>query len=156
LTWSGLGYLEGQTVSIVADGVIQDAQTVVSGAVTLAQPATDVQIGLPFTHIIEPLPPSAVDGGGVGRAVRLSRAVFRIEDTAALRLDTGRGLRDVPLRKLDGDALLDAPPVPVSGDIHIGALGWRDRTDQPLWRIEQDAPLSFTLLSVITELVVNG
>ncbi len=155
-TWSGLDYLEGQTVSIVADGVIQDAQTVISGAVTLAQPATDVQIGLPFTHIIEPLPPSAVDGGGVGRAVRLSRAVFRIEDTASLRLDTGRGLRDISLRKLDGEPLLDAPPVPVSGDIHVGSLGWRDGTDQPLWRIEQDAPLPFTLLSVLTELIINN
>jgi hypothetical protein len=155
-TWAGLDYLEGQTVSIVADGIVQDSQAVAGGIVTLAQPASSVEIGLPYMHIIEPLPPNAVDGGGIGRVVRLSKAVFRIENTAALRLDTGRGLQDIALRRLSGEPVLDAPPPRVSGDIYVGALGWQDRTDLPLWRIEQDAPLPFTLLSVLTELVVNS
>ncbi len=152
-TWSGLDHLEGRTVSIVADGIVRDDQAVEDGAITLDEPASSVEIGLPYTHLIEPLPPSAADGAG-GRAVRLIEAAFRIEDTAALRLDIGRGLNDIPLRRF-GAPLLDAPPPMVSGDIRVRSLGWRKTLDQPLWRIEQSIPLPFTLLAVTTELNVN-
>ncbi len=153
--WSGLDHLEGQTVSIVADGVVQADKVVVSGAVTLDEAASSVEIGLAYTHIVEPLPPSAVESGGAGRAVRLIEGVFRIEDTAALRLDVGRGLKDISLRQLGEDPVLDAPAPLTSGDIHVKALGWQADGMDPLWRIEQQAPLPFTLLSVTTELKVN-
>ena len=49
----------------------------------------------------------------------------------------------------------DGAPARVSGLRRLRSLGWaRDRT-QPLWRVEQSAPLPFTLLSVTTELKVN-
>ena len=154
--WDGLDYMNGLPVSLVADGVIQSDQVVVDGRVTLAKPAKTLVAGLPYTHIVEPLPPTTIDANGMGRAVRLVQGSFRLEDTAALTIDVGRGLRDVALRKVDADAsLLDAPPPLISGDIHIGALGWRNRIDQPLWRIEQGAPLPFTLLSVTTEIIIN-
>lgn len=152
-TWSGLDHLEGRTVGIVADGIVHDPRTVSGGSVTLASPARHVEIGLPFTHVIEPLPPG-VAGEGAGRATRLVEAIFRVEDTAALRLDTGRGPRDIALRRFDAP-ILDAPPPRVSGDVRVRAFGWSSGTDQPLWRIEQDVPLPFTLLSVTTELKVN-
>ena len=48
-----------------------------------------------------------------------------------------------------------AAPARVSGLRRLRSLGWvRDQT-QPLWRVEQSAPLPFTLLSVTTELKVN-
>lgn len=152
-TWSGLDHLEGRTVSVVADGVVQDDAVVFGGAVTLDDVASAVEIGLPYTHIIEPLPPSAVENGG--RALRLVEAVFRLEQTAALTLDVGRGLKDVALRRFGGAAVLDAPPPLVSGDIRVRALGWTTLADQPLWRIEQAVPLPFTLLSVAMEVKVN-
>jgi hypothetical protein len=154
ITWAGLDYLEGQTVSILADGIIQPNQTVISGAVTLASPASSVQIGLPYTHIIEPLPPTAVDGSA-GKAVRLVEAAFKLEATSAFTLDLGRGLRDIPLRQLNGTTILNAMPPVFSGDIRLRAFGWQTPSDTPLWRIEQAQPLPFTLLSVTTELSVN-
>jgi hypothetical protein len=87
--------------------------------------------------------------------VRLVEAVFRIEETAALRLDVGRGLRDIPLRQFGIDIILDEAPPPVSRDVRVHALGWQNDTSRPLWRIEHDMPLPFTLLSVTTELKVN-
>lgn len=154
-TWSGLTHLEGRIVSVVADGVVQTDKTVSGGQVTIDTPAASVEIGLPYTHIIEPLPPGAVGDTGSGRAVRLVEAIFRIEDTAALRLDVGRGLKDVVLRQLGEDPVLGEPPPLVSGDIRVRALGWQADGTKPLWRIEQAAPLPFTLLSVTTELKVN-
>ncbi|MCD8566478.1 MAG: hypothetical protein LRY36_00860 [Alphaproteobacteria bacterium] len=154
-TWGGLGHLEGREVSIVADGRVLPAQTVTSGQLVLEAAASQVQVGLSYTHIIEPLPPSGVSEVGAARKVRLVEAVFRLQDTAALRLDVGRGLGDVSLRQLGEDEILDEAPPLVSGDIGVRALGWQNDATKPLWRIEQAVPLPFTLLSVNTELKVN-
>lgn len=155
-TWTGLGHLNGQMVSIVADGVVVAQKTVAGGAVTLDDSAFAVEIGLSYTHVVEPLPPSAVGTDGSARAVRLVEAVFKLENTAALRLDLGRGFQDVSLRQLGEDTILSAPPPHVSGDVRVRALGWRTVLDQPLWKIEQDTPLPFTLLSVTTEVRMSG
>ncbi len=154
-SWSGLDHLEGLEVAIVADGVLQASKTVSSGAVTLDEAASAVEIGLPYTHIIEPLPPSDVGGAGGGRRIRLIEAIFRLQDTAALKLDVGRGLHDIALCQIGEDPILDAPLPLVSGDIRVRALGWQADGQKPLWRIEQSAPLPFTLLSVTTQLKVN-
>ncbi len=154
-TWSGLDHLEGKLVQIVADGIVQTDQIVTSGTVTLAQSASDVQIGLPFTHTIEPLPPSVIDGAGAGRSVRLVEVRFRVEKTAALRADVGRGLQDIALKEFGQTPILNTPPPQISGDIRVRAFGWSHDLTKPLWKIEQDLPLPFTLLSVTMELSVN-
>ena len=153
--WSGLNHLEGETVSIVADGEVKDSQTVTGGSITLAEAATTIEIGLPYTHIVEPLPPSELGNAGGGRRIRMIEGLFRVQDTQALKLDVGRGLSDIALRQLGEDPVLDTPPPLVSGDIRVRALGWQDDGTKALWRIEQDVPLAFTLLSVTTEIKVN-
>jgi len=153
--WSGLSHLNGKTVTIIADDIVKNSQTVVGGSVTLDSPATSVTIGLPYTHIVEPLPPSLLSINGAGRAVRMIEAVFRVEDTSALHLDVGRGVVDIPLRDFDDTQILDTSIEEVSRDITVKSFGWTKDLTKPLWRIEQDAPLSFTLLSVTTELKVN-
>jgi hypothetical protein len=83
------------------------------------------------------------------------QGIFRLQDTAALRLDVGRGLSDIALRRFGAGEILDEPLPLVSGDIRVRALGWQSGNTSPLWRIEQSVPLPFTLLSVTTELKVN-
>lgn len=153
--WSGLGHLNGMNVSVVADGMVLGGHTVTDGQVTLDEPAIAVEIGLPYIHVVEPLPPSAIGEGAMIRKVRLVEGVFRVQDTKALKLDVGRGLRDISLRQLGEEEILDAPPPSVSGDIHVRALGWQKELSEPLWRIEQSAALPFTLLSVMTEVKIN-
>lgn len=150
-SWSGLDHLEGRSVSVVADGIVQANKTVSGGAVTLDAAASIVEIGLPYTHVVEPLPPA--DTGGL--SVRMIEAVFRLEETAALRLDVGQGVKDVPLRRF-GEPILDAPIPLTSGDIRVRALGWNRDGTLPLWRIEQNLPLPFTLLSVTMDLEINA
>ena len=153
--WSGLDHLEGKSVQIIADDIVLPSQTVTSGQVTLSEAANKVQVGLPFTHIVEPLPPSAQSGVGSGRKIRLIEGLFRLQNTAAFRVDVGRGLKDVSLRDLSEGTPLDAPAPQVSGDITVRALGWQQDGTKPLWRIEQSTPLPFTLLSVTSEIKVN-
>jgi len=153
--WAGLDHLDGEDVTIVADGVVLDmTKNVASGAITLDETATTVEIGLPYTHIIEPLPPSELGNAGGGRRIRLVEAIFRLYETAAMRLDIGRGLKDIPLRDFDS-TILDAAPALTTSDVNVRALGWKRDGTESLWRIEQDTPYPFTLLSVTAEIKVN-
>ncbi len=155
VTWAGLEHLEGQSVSVISDGIaLDDPLTVLSGEITLSEPASTVQVGLDYTHIVEPLPPAMTESIA-GRKARLIEGIYRLKDTQALRLDVGQGLKDVPLKQLGEDVILDAPPPVVSGDIRVRALGWQKDGTQPFWHIEQSVPYPFTLLSVSAELKIN-
>lgn len=122
--WSGLNHLEGKEVSIVADGAVLAPQTVSGGQIILAEPASTIEIGLSYTHIIEPLPPNEVGKVGSGRKLRLVEAIFRLKDTAALRLDVGRGAQDIPLKQFGEDDILDGAAPIISGDVKVRSLGW--------------------------------
>jgi len=155
-TWSGLDHLEGRSVRVLADGVDRGAHTVAGGAVTLDAPAAAVAIGLAYTHVVEPLPPVlAASPSSQGLALRPIETVLRLHETPALGLDSGRGPQPVPLRRIAAGTAFDQAPGPVSGDIRVRHLGWTRDPSRPLWRIEQDVPLPFTLLSATTELKVN-
>jgi hypothetical protein len=155
LDWAGLDHLEGQTVGVVADGAPVADATVSGGEIMLERPAQSVQAGLPYTHIVEPLPPDLITPGGVLAApLRLVSVTFRLLATVSLAVDLGQGPRPVPFRRLD-TPLLDAPPPAFTGDVRLRGLGWRRDAMLPLWRIEDATPLPMTLLSVTTETRIN-
>lgn len=154
-SWSGLDHLEGLDVSVIADGVSLDSTLAVSsGAITLSEAASSIEVGLSYQHIVEPLPP-ALSEGTAGRKMRMIEGIFRLQDTQALKLDLGQGLQDVSLKQFGEDPILNAPPPSVSGDVRVRALGWQQNGVEALWRIEQDIPYQFTLLSVSAEIKIN-
>ncbi len=155
-TWSGLGHLDGRTVAVVADGAPVGNATVSGGSVDLVYAAATVEVGLPYTHRIAPMPPILASGkSGMGVKVRPVSLTLRLRETPAVRLDVGRGYIDLPFRTL-GEGLLDAPPVPFTGDKTVRALGWRTIGPTPMWSIVQETPLPFNLLSVVLRLAANG
>ena len=151
-TWTGLEHLEGRAVAVIADDTPLLPQLVTGGAVVLETPALTIEVGLPFALAIEPLPPAALQPrlSNQGIPVRLVSASFRLLDTRALRVDTGQGFRDVPFKRIGASGVLDAGPLAFTGDVAVRALGWRRGGTAPLWRIEQEAPLPCTILSVST------
>ncbi len=153
MSWSGLDHLEGRSVRVLADGGAVADLTVASGHVTLAQPASTIQAGLAYAHEIEPLPPVAAVGQPLapGQLVRMVLAHFRVLDTKALHIDTGRGPTPIPFRRF-GDDRFGAEPPAFSGDVKVRAIGWSRNVMQPLWRISQDVPMPCTVLSVATEM----
>ena len=155
LVWDGLDHLEGHTVALIADDFVIEPAVVVAGAVTLSSSARDLVVGLPFAHVIEPMPALVASGLGQAPAYRPVRITLRLFETQSLRIDTGDGLREVALHTVGGGPA-DRNPSPFSGDLSLRALGWRRGSEQPPWRIEQDTPLPCALLSVTTEVKVNS
>ncbi|CAA7612759.1 hypothetical protein [Magnetospirillum sp. SS-4] len=151
--WSGLGHLDGRTIRVLADGGAVADLAVADGAIALAEPASAIQAGLAYTHRIEPLPPVAGMGQAMapGRMARMVQARFRVLDTKALHIDTGRGATPIPFRRF-GKASFDAEPPAFSGDVQVRAIGWNRNVMQPLWRIVQDVPMPCTVLSVSTQM----
>ena len=145
-SWEGLDPLVGKTVTIMADGAVVGTQLLETSSVTLPEPTSSFVAGLPFTHEIEP---SAVSGtAGLAVVYRPVRVILRVLDTGALTIDTGGGMRAVPLP--------EATDAGFSGDLTVRAMGWRRGLDAAPWRIAQAAPTPCTVLAVTTDLQVNS
>lgn len=154
--WSGLDNLEGKTVSIIADGVSGGTKTVVDGRIELDYPAKEVSAGLPFTHIISPLPPFNLGGNGrAGNAFRLVRAVFRVLESTFLEVDVGMGIKSAMPLTFGKDFAVQKSQ-PVTKDIILRGIGWKREPLQPLWRVESSYPAPFSLISVTTEMKGSG
>ena len=155
--FSGLSVLEGRTVKIVADDVVQSSQIVSDGQIILDYPAKKVEVGLAYTHQVVPLPPSV--GSGTGRApissARLVKATFRVIDTASFEIDTGTGLHQEIIRSMSS-YLLDKPLSAKTSDIVVRALGWIRSPTEPLWYIQGDTPKPFKLVSVTSDIQIGG
>jgi hypothetical protein len=156
-TWSGLDHLEGRSVRVLGDGVDRGTHAVGGGMITLDEPVAEIAAGLAYTHTVEPLPAFLLGqgGGSQGLAMRPVETIFRLHETAALTLDLGRGAVPVPFGRLAAGAAFDRVPAPFTGDRRVRHLGWTRDAASTLWRVVQDAPLPFSLLSVTTELKVN-
>ncbi|WP_235285084.1 hypothetical protein [Thalassospira sp. HJ] len=159
--WGNLEALDGLEVSVWGDGVLANDIPVAGGTITVPDhigAVSEIEVGLPFTHEIYALPPAASDGSRPhgGNAVRLVSVTLRLQETGQLRVDTGRGLRDVALPV---SALPDEKDALYSGDITLRALGWRrgsgGTVKSGLWRIAGALPRPFLLLGAASEMGVN-
>jgi len=146
-TISGLDHLEGQTVSVLADGSVHPNVTVSSGAVTLQRSVTKAHIGLPFTSKVETL---RVDGGSAlgssqGKVKRISEVTVRLFRSVGLKVGTSTSELDVVPFRDSGDAMDTATPL-FTGDKTVEFRGGYD--DDATIVIQQDQPLPMTILAI--------
>jgi hypothetical protein len=155
--WQGFDHLEGHKLAVIADDLVVEQATVSGGQIVLNAPARELVAGLPYTHVIEPMPAVMAPGRSVGQdpTYRPVRITLRLLATQSLQIDTGNGLQELPLHEV-GSGPMDRSPAPFTGDRSVRALGWRRGAEQPPWRIEQSTPLPCTLLSATTEVKVNS
>lgn len=85
---SGLSHLEGQVVSILADGAPQPSKTVASGAITLDTRAAVVHVGLGYNSDGKMLriEAGAADGTALGKTKRTNRVGFLVHRTLGLKV----------------------------------------------------------------------
>jgi hypothetical protein len=83
---SGLDHLDGQTVSILADGNVAPQQTVVNGTVTLDRKYSAITVGLPFTCQLQSLYIDVQAPGGTIQSKRktIPNVTVRVQDTRGI------------------------------------------------------------------------
>jgi hypothetical protein len=82
---AGLTWLEGETVSILADGAVEPPQAVKDGKITLTYPAKVVHVGLPFMADMKTLPAAMAlqDGSyGSGHKKNVREVFFRVVNSS--------------------------------------------------------------------------
>ena len=151
-TITGLSHLEGETVSVLADGAVHTPVTVTSGSITLDYEASLVHVGLPITSDLETLPIAVgVEAYGQGRQKNINAAYLRLYRTSGIKAGpTVDRLTDYPAR---GNETPGTPADLVSEEIKlvIGGLWSSDGTIV----IRHDDPLPLTLVSITLEVVVG-
>lgn len=150
--WTGLTHLDGQKVSVVADGFDKGSFLINNSTLTLNEEVKEIVIGLPYEHVIEPLP-FVVEAAlpYFPKAYRLIYGTFRLLESATMIIDLGSGYYEVPLRKVNNNVYYDAPAATYTGDVELRALGWIREMNRPMWKIKSARPCPFTLLGVVVE-----
>lgn len=150
-------HLIGSTIKIMADGIVLSDNTPQSSILSLPTPAQTIEIGLGYTHIISPLPPSIGANNAIApvSAYRLVKACFRVIDTNTLEIDTGTGVQQEMPYALNR-YMLNSSVQKQTADIVIRALGWNRNPTIPPWRIIGDLPKPFKILSVTQDLKIGG
>lgn len=151
---AGLDHLEGETLSILADGAVHPQKTVASGQITLDTPASKVQAGLGYTHTWRSLKMAvgAPSGTAVGRTKRVHGITLVLLDSMGGKVGPDEAmLEDLVYREV-GDAMDTAVPF-FSGEKRAAFDG--DWGSDGRIMVRGSAPVPFTCLAVVPELTVN-
>lgn len=150
--FSGLGHLEGQMVSALANGAPVSGLTVTGGSVTIPYAATQVQIGLNYNADGKQVRPEAgaADGTSVGKTRRIDRVDFRLIDTVGLKMGPDfNTLQSIQFRTTATPAGQATPLF--SGDKTDTFESDYDFDGQVCFR--QDQPLPATIAAIAPQLV---
>ncbi|RIK92874.1 MAG: hypothetical protein DCC73_11390 [Proteobacteria bacterium] len=149
---SGLDYLNGETVSILADGAPHPDRVVAGGSITLARSASKVHVGLFYSAHVAPM--RLEDGGETGPAQgkikRLHKIVLRLIDTLGVRAGPTADVLDTLYFRSSADAM-DAPPALFTGDLEVGWPGGYE-TDGFIW-LESFQPLPMIIAAAMPHFV---
>ena len=154
-TLSGLAHLEGQTVSILADGAAHANKTVSSGAITLDRSATKACVGLSYDSILQTMriEGGAAEGTSQGKTKRISKVVLRLFETVGVKV--GPSLANLELIPFRTTSSLLSNPVDtlLSGDKEIEFND--DYNSDGFIFIKQDQPLPCSILAIYPTLVTS-
>jgi len=152
-TITGLGHLEGKTVSILADGAVQPQQVVSGGAVTLQVAASIVAVGLPITADLQTLPFSFMaQGYGQGAMKNVNKVWLRVHNSSGIF--AGPTAEELVQYKQRTTEPYGAPPSLITGVIELDlSPAWDD--DGTVY-IRQSDPLPLIVASMTIEASIGG
>jgi hypothetical protein len=153
-TISNLDHLEGQVVSVLANGSAHPNRTVTNGSITLARSSTKVKVGLPYTSILQTMRIDAGSQNGTSQAKtkRIYNITVRLYES--LGVEVGPDLNNMESIPFRSSAQLMNTPIPVfTGDKEVEFRG-NYETDGYIY-VRQTQPLPLTVLSLYPELITN-
>ena len=152
---SGLTWLIGATVNILADGAVSPPQVVdVTGSITLPVAASKITVGLPITAQIQTLPVAAqVDGGlGQGHPKNVNKAWLRVYRSSGLQV--GEKLTDLKYFAQRTTESYGVAPSMVSDEIAVTLSPSWGRSGQVY--VQQTDPLPVDIAAITLEVVMGG
>jgi len=153
-TISGLSHLEGQTVSVLADGATHPDAVVSSGEITLSRSASKVKVGLAFTSLLQTMRIDAGSQNGTSQSKtkRIYEITLRLYET--LGVEVGPDLNNMERIPFRSSAdLMDSSVAVFTGDKEIEFRG-NYETDGFIF-VRQNQPLPLTILSLYPKLQTN-
>lgn len=153
-TITGLDHLEGETVSILADGANHPDRTVSGGSITLNRLASVVHVGFSYDSNVQTLniEAGAADGTSQGKTKRIHRVSIRLHKTLGLKFGPNADSLDAMTFRTSSDHT-NSPPALFTGDKSINWNGYYETEGSMYFR--QDQPLPFTLLGLFPQLVTQ-
>ena len=153
-TISGLGHLEGQTVSILADGATHPNKVVSSGEITLDRSATKVKIGLSYTSLLQTMriDAGAQNGTSQSKTKRIYEITARLYESIGVEIGPDlNNMERIPFRSSAN--AMDSGINVFTGDKEIEFRG-NYETDGFIF-VRQNQPLPLTILSLYPKLQTN-
>lgn len=150
-TISGLGHLEGESVTILANGAAHANKTVSSGSITLDRTTTKAHIGLGFTSTLKTmrLEGGAVDGTSQGKIKRIHDVTLRLYRSVGAKIGPSTSSVDlIPFRSSADE--MDQSLEMYTGDKFLEFSSGYD-TDGFV-AVVQDQPLPMTVVGVYARL----
>ena len=153
-TISGLDHLEGEEVSILADGATHPNKTVSSGAITLDRSSTKVKVGLPYVSLLQTMRIDAGSQNGTSQSKtkRIYEITARLYESIGIEIGPDLdNMERIPFRS-SANAMNSGVNV-FTGDKDIEFRG-NYETDGFIF-VRQNQPLPLTVLSLYPRLVTN-
>ena len=156
-TISGLTWLVGETVGVLADGAVHpDCVVSVAGTITLQSAASVVQVGLKYKSAGRTLNPEVggTSGPSQGKIRRVISTVFRFFQSMGFKLGTanpGVTAAVYPLPTRTSNDPMGSPPSLVSGDQRYSYEARFDRDGKIYFETDYPTPCNITLLSAIVD-----
>jgi hypothetical protein len=150
---SGLNYLEGKTVSILADGAVHPQKTISSGSITLDRASSVVHIGLEYESDLQTMPMSLqAEAFGQGRVKNVNHVWLRVLESSGIF--AGPSADKLIEAKQRTDEPYGSPPRLKTEDIKIMLT--------PTWQdngqifVRQTDPLPLTVVGMTIEVAIGG
>lgn len=150
---TGLTWLEGETVSILADGAVEPQQVVKDGKITLTYPAEIVHVGLPFIADMKTLPVAMAlqDGSyGSGHKKNVREVFFRVVNSSGTQAGPSFDkLSEYPSRSTE---FAGNVPEPITDEIGFQIQPQWSQSGQVCVRQKYPLPLRIVSMTTVLEL----
>lgn len=150
---TGLTWLEGETVSILADGAVEPQQVVKGGKITLTYPAEIVHVGLPFIADMKTLPAAMAlqDGSyGSGHKKNVREVFFRVVNSSGTQAGPSFDkLSEYPSRSTE---FAGNVPDPITDEIGFQIQPQWSQSGQVCVRQKYPLPLRIVSMTTVLEL----
>jgi len=136
-------HLDGQTVNVISDGLVEEDQTADSAVTFTNTPTTSCEVGMPYNVIVRTMPIDVrmQSGTRIGFKKRIVEVNALLYETQNLVINGNL----VPIRSLGAGALDSSVPEFTGTKVLHGILGYSNNGQIT---VTQNTPLKFTLLGL--------